>query len=209
MSDVRVFTYIPKEIPRHKILKRLGYHGSSTEISGDRMREIDNWIRKASDLIALKASCLRSGFGADKGAIMLDPDGGKIESVKLCGLLKDSDQMLLMGLTGGTEVVAEIASLQKDGRMTEAVVIDAAASEIVDHAFGWLANLYSGELLREGRRLTSRRFSAGYGDFELGFQKEGFRLLELDKIGVAITESCILIPEKSVTAVYGIIKSAN
>ncbi len=177
------------------------------------MSEIDRWIQRSSDLISLQGQCLRAEFEAPQGeeddSIILNPSGELIRSRKLRGLLEHSDQMLLLGLTGGSVVAAEIASLQAEGRMTEAVVIDAAAGEIVDQGFQWLANLYSGELLREGRRLTGRRFSAGYGDFELNFQKDMFRLLKLDKIGITITDSCILVPEKSVTAVYGIVKSAN
>jgi cobalamin-dependent methionine synthase I len=31
-----------------------------------------------------------------------------------------------------------------------------------------------------------------------------YRLLQLDRIGIEITESCMLVPEKSVTAITGI-----
>jgi hypothetical protein len=209
MTEVRLFSYIPKKIPRHKILKRLGYNSRTIEISGESMNEVDRAIQRASDLVNLKGTCIRKGFTSEAGTVIIEADEGCIGSVKLCGLLENSDQMLLMGLTGGPDVAAEIVSLQKAGRMTEAVVIDAAAGEIVDEGFEWLATLYSGELRREARSLTTRRFSAGYGDFDLGFQEDMFRLLELDRIGVEITESCILIPEKSVTAVYGIVKPAN
>lgn len=49
------------------------------------------------------------------------------------------------------------------------------------------------------------RFSPGYGDFPLGFQKTLLDFLDAPKrIGLTVTESCMMIPTKSVTAVIGI-----
>jgi cobalamin-dependent methionine synthase I len=59
-------------------------------------------------------------------------------------------------------------------------------------------------LLRENRRLLKNRYSAGYGDLLLETQKILYGLLQLEKIGIRITETCMLIPEKSVTAITGI-----
>jgi cobalamin-dependent methionine synthase I len=63
-------------------------------------------------------------------------------------------------------------------------------------------------LRREGRHLTSRRYSAGYADFVLENQAIFFRELELEKLGVQLTASFILVPEKSVTAIAGIEKTS-
>jgi len=59
-------------------------------------------------------------------------------------------------------------------------------------------------LRKEGRLLTKHRYSPGYGDLPLEYQKDLFALLQLDKLGVAITERCLLVPEKSVIAISGI-----
>lgn len=49
------------------------------------------------------------------------------------------------------------------------------------------------------------RFSPGYGDFPLEIQPEILKVLDAQKIiGLNVTESLILIPRKSVTAVIGI-----
>ena len=207
----RLFNYIKIDIPFHRIMKRLGYSGRSTEIDQTTLSEINGWIERAADLISLKALAriIPIAFDGGRPGEITFEDGGVFKSAKLASFLEDSDKMLMMGVTGGLTVAAEIASLQKEGRMTEAVVIDAAASEIVDGAFDWLAGVYANELRREGRRLTKRRFSAGYGDFELENQREIYKMLGMERIDVNITGSCILMPEKSVTAVYGLVKSAN
>ena len=49
------------------------------------------------------------------------------------------------------------------------------------------------------------RFSPGYGDFPIEFQKDFFRILDPGrKIGLTLNESMIMTPSKSVTAVIGI-----
>ena len=56
----------------------------------------------------------------------------------------------------------------------------------------------------QGKTLLPRRFSAGYADFNLENQKALYERLQMGKIGVTITPSFILLPEKSVTAISGI-----
>ncbi len=205
MQAVRTISYIPVKIPHHAIMKRLGYQGKKTEISGQQMAEIDSFISKAAELISLKALCLRSRIELEpeNGTVTLE-NGEVIESAKFCRFLSGSAEMLIMGITGGAEIADEIARLQTEKQMTQAVVLDAAAGEIVDDGFDWIAGLYSKELVREGRIIGSRRFSAGYGDFDITNQRLIYRMLGMEKLGVRITDSCMLLPEKSVTAVYGI-----
>ena len=48
------------------------------------------------------------------------------------------------------------------------------------------------------------RFSPGYGDFDIHHQEEILRMLDAHKkIGLSMTESCMLTPTKSVTALIG------
>ena len=55
-----------------------------------------------------------------------------------------------------------------------------------------------------GKKLKTR-FSCGYGDFPLAAQKDMVKLLDTGrKIGVFLSESLMLAPQKSVTAVVGI-----
>ncbi|MBQ3094161.1 MAG: Vitamin B12 dependent methionine synthase activation subunit [Clostridia bacterium] len=54
------------------------------------------------------------------------------------------------------------------------------------------------------------RFSPGYGDFSLTYQEELLRLLDAQKrIGLTATDTCMLTPMKSVTAVIGIADGAE
>lgn len=55
----------------------------------------------------------------------------------------------------------------------------------------------------EGKE-TRPRFSPGYGDLPLSLQKDIFRVLEGEKMGVFLNESLLMTPSKSVTAIVGI-----
>lgn len=52
--------------------------------------------------------------------------------------------------------------------------------------------------------LTRPRFSPGYGDLPLECQREIFRLLSPEKIGLTLSEGCTMSPSKSVTAFVGL-----
>ena len=58
--------------------------------------------------------------------------------------------------------------------------------------------------------LLSPRYSPGYGDVPLSVQKDICRELDCAKtVGITLTESLLMIPEKSVTAVIGIRKKVE
>ena len=56
----------------------------------------------------------------------------------------------------------------------------------------------------------TKRFSPGYGDLPLETQKDIFALLDCGKyIGVSLNESLLMMPSKSVTAIFGIGSAAT
>ena len=62
--------------------------------------------------------------------------------------------------------------------------------------------------LRKEEKYLRPRFSPGYGDFSITYQKELLQVLDAaKKIGLTMTESYMLTPVKSVTAVIGISKT--
>ena len=54
------------------------------------------------------------------------------------------------------------------------------------------------------------RFSPGYGDFDIKHQKDIINILDASKyVGINLTDSLLMLPTKSVTAVMGISKNDN
>lgn len=79
---------------------------------------------------------------------------------------------------------------------TRALLFQAIGAERIEA----LCDEISGEY-----RNTRPRFSPGYGDLPLSFQKEIFTLLSPTKhLGVILNESLLMSPSKSVTAIMGL-----
>ena len=204
MQDVHYFNSMAITTPFEAIYRRLGYRKGMTDLSPREKAETDQSIETALALIRLQGAARRLTLVREGKTIIRLPDGAIFESQQLMKFLGKCEEVLLMGATAGPEIMTAIQEDAAGRNVTRGVVLDAAASEIVDAALDWIMAYYRQSLRREGRRLLTARFSAGYGDLALENQQTMHRLLTLEKIGVAITASCILIPEKSVTAISGI-----
>jgi len=204
-----LFDSIPLRTPVREIYRRLGWRSGRTELPEERRREVDRVIREAESLIRLRGVARRIPVeGRDAGRTVLS-GGRELASGKLSRLLERCPEVLLMAATAGSEIVAAASRETASGSATRGVVLDAAASEITDAALDWIAAYLNGTLLREGKRLLERRYSPGYGDLALESQRTLFELLDLSRIGVSLTDHNLLVPEKSVISVTGILPGAG
>jgi hypothetical protein len=200
------FESIALVTPKEAIYRRLGFRKGTTRIRDNETEEIERGIDDALSLTRLSGVAARLAIEKKKLPEILLSSGRTLDSKSLAGLLRHSEEIMLMGATAGPDIMDEIKKDTSRGRMTRGVILDAAASEMVDHALNWMTAYLNQELRRENRRLTKRRFSAGYGDFPLRNQEWIYGTLGLERLGVRLTGSFMLVPEKSVTAVSGIEK---
>ena len=88
--------------------------------------------------------------------------------------------------------------------LSSMVIYQAAAAAMVEKICDTLNEEIRERAAREGL-FCRPRFSPGYGDFSLEHQKDFSRLLEMPKTaGITLTESLLMMPSKSVTAVIGL-----
>ncbi len=198
------FDSIGIALPKEDIFRRLGYRRGVTRIEPHEQEEIDRAVDEALSLIHLQGVAARLAIKEKKTSETVLAAGETLKSRNLARMLKNSEEIILLGATAGQAVMDAIRDDSLRGRMTRGVILDAAASEMVDHALDWMAAFFNQTLRRERKQLTKRRFSAGYGDFLLENQKWIYEVLDLKRLGVELTESFILTPEKSVTALAGI-----
>jgi hypothetical protein len=205
MHSVLFFDPISIPVPREQIYRRLGYRKDLTHIKPHQKEETDRYIEEALSLIHLKGSSLRISIQIRGPSEIILPGDIHFESHKLTGFLEHCQEIIIMGATAGSDITDAIQEDAAGRNVTRGVVLDAAASEIVDAALDWIIAYFNQTIKKENKRLLQKRFSAGYGDFLLENQKAIYNLLQLDRLDVRITESFMLIPEKSVTAITGII----
>lgn len=115
--------------------------------------------------------------------------------------LEGCSKAALICATLGAEV-DKLIRVSQISDMACAVVLDSMASVAIEQVCRKVDALIA-ESLPE--KILTFRYSPGYGDYPIELQKTFLTLLDAPrKIGLSVSESCLLIPAKSVTAIAGI-----
>jgi len=153
----------------------------------------------AEMLPQLSYRCCWRYFPIAKSGELLDLGFAVVQSKALGLNLSGCKGIVLMAATIGLMTDRLIA---KYGRISpvKALFIQAIGAERIE-AF---CDQFCEELKRQGHCLRPR-FSPGYGDLPLSFQQDIFNVLECPKrIGLTLTDSMLMSPSKSVSAIVGI-----
>lgn len=115
--------------------------------------------------------------------------------------LQDCERCILMCATISIDVDNLIRKYEAQD-MAKAVIADCLASAAIEQ----VCNEAEKEIKSAvGEYNFTWRFSPGYGDFPLEIQRDFIDVLDAQKrVGVNVSESLIMIPRKSVTAVIGV-----
>ncbi len=199
MNKILIKTYPEAEIDRREILRYLGIRGEISQIE------------------ELLMSCLSECKSAFQNSVAYIELPLKIEgetlrfgdlSVKSSSLAKHlsgCESAIIFVATVGIEIDRLIAKYSKISP-SKSVVFQAIGTERIES----LADTFEKETVAEKAKIrlsTVSRFSPGYGDFPLEFQKEIFSLLDCPRrIGLTLNESMLMTPSKSVSAIIGIKK---
>lgn len=117
-------------------------------------------------------------------------------------LLVTSERCILFAATLGPGV-DRLCRRRQATSMAEALLLDAAATALIECVCDELESSLAASL-PNGQRLTWR-YSCGYGDLPLSLQPSFVRVLDAPRrIGLTCTDSLLLVPQKSVTAVVGV-----
>lgn len=126
------------------------------------------------------------------------------------GVFTFNSEDLYLNLNGCDSAVIFAATLgsgmdrliEKNSRLspTRALIMQAIGAERIEA----LCDAVCRDIEEEYGK-TRPRFSAGYGDLVLEYQRDIFRILDCErKIGLTLGESMIMSPSKSVTAIVGL-----
>ncbi len=183
-------------IPRAETLRYLSYHGSflSEELHAEFERCEALMLRTARPRLVWRLFSLEEDgtlAGTD-----YRPAGEDIRA-----FLRGCGSVALLAATLGAE--AESLIRRAAGRdMTEAVILDAAGSAAIEAVCD---NFCEDLAAAMAPRYLTDRFSPGYGDMPLSDQRALFRVLDVSRrIGVTLSDSSLMIPQKSVTALIGV-----
>lgn len=186
---------------RDEILRYLGYRGAEPDPETE--NSIDECL--ATLLPELQPREIHRFFPLQRtGEHSLRIEGMEVTSRALSRSLRDCEEVCLFAATIGFAPDRLAARFSAARKMSRAVIIQAAGAALIEAWCDEVSDMIRREAAARG--LWARpRFSPGYGDFPLSFQEDLFRILNVQKtIGVTLTESLLMMPSKSVTAVTGL-----
>ncbi len=184
------------QINSNEVLKYIGYKGGDIDnkIEYDIKILSDEVIKISKPKVCFKVFSFDSNF-VFEGTNFI-PNGKDVKE-----MLKECSKAVIMAATIGNDI-ENIIRRYEITDMYKALILDSCASAAVENLCDNFQNWLEEEL--KGMFLTDR-FSPGYGDMPFKQQKQICSILNTQKsIGVSLSQSGIMIPRKSVTAVIGI-----
>ncbi len=190
------------EIPFQKILFRLGFLNGKTKLDKKLEDLIKEEVKLAQKLINPKQIISNSYIefiGPDE--ISLEPHF-KIKSSDIHNLFHGCVKAYGFAVTIGPALEKKRDHYISQKEATKALVLDAVGSVVVEELAEITDNQIGENILKEDLSLTLR-FSPGYGDWNISGQKDFFKWLGAEAIGIKLTDKFQMLPEKSVSAIVG------
>ncbi len=181
-----------------EILRYLRVRGETPEILRE---QVEITARELEE--SLEPSYVYRAFPLTLGAdgVMLTGSGVTLTGGLARKMLQHCDTAVLLCCTLGIEFERRLRALERRD-MGKAVILDACGSAWVesgcDAAEAEIAARFPG-------RYITDRFSPGYGDLPLSLQPAVLSALDAQRrLGIHLSESFLMTPSKSVTAVIGV-----
>lgn len=176
----------------------LRYAGIKAEIAQPLNALLDECLQEAEGAFCAKACYLQMSLSDFFSSVV---SATKSHSIKTA--LLGCEEVIVFTATVGLEIDRLIRRYLRISP-TKALLFQSLGTERIEA----VCDLFCEKLMLGFNKKNVElkpRFSAGYGDFSIEAQREFFALLDVSKhIGVSLTESLMMIPTKSVSALVGI-----
>lgn len=155
----------------------------------------DDAIRKVFEVMTPKCCFVKVEVKAENGIAHLG--FVKAESHDLCKNLDGCREGYVFAVTLGHGVDRLLSRLSLLSP-ADFFVCDAVGSALAESVCDMAE-----QMIKNGKKCRPR-FSPGYGDFDLSLQKDVLSVLNAQKLlGITLTDSGLMTPQKSITAVLG------
>lgn len=196
-KTITVYRGLSREVKQNQIERYMGMGGMAAE--GEVLNLLNECRPIFMESIDPRGCSIEVPVKVDGKVV--DFEFFQIESHNLSALLKDCDKAVIIAATLGAkaDIVVKRSAVTSKAKALIMNSIGAATIEtFVTQINEEIAKEYSEYSLRP-------RYSPGYGDVPLESQKDLIRVLDTNrKIGVALSDSLLMTPEKSVTAIIGL-----
>lgn len=187
------------ELDREEVLRYLGFKPGRTLMTPQAAAAVDEGIARARRIIAPRAALVDCAVAqVGRGEVELAA-GVTWASRRLARAWGGAQAVTLVGATVGEGIEAEVAALFRAQEYAVATAVDAAGSAFIQAWLRAVCRTVAEPCTQAGLQLSDP-CSPGYGDWDLADQHRILDLIRADKIGLESTESCYLMPQKSVVA---------
>ena len=197
---------IKVEIDKVEVHQRLGYEREQYPRPGV-LSLADSQIHEAYEFIKPAAYYTIKPI-TSVGDSKISVDGLLFTSHHLAQVFSGCSQAAIFAVTIGEALERKVARLAKEGLILKASVLDAVGSVAVEKVADWLESMLRSNAAANGDKV-GWRYSPGYCDWDIAQQKELFRGLDGKSIGVSLTDTCLMIPRKSISGIIGMGESCN
>jgi hypothetical protein len=186
-------------VNRSEIFRYLGYRGKPA--GEEVLKSIDFCLEELERVVSPRWLSRTFPVALQPDAVAIG--GIEITSKDLRGHLEGCGEAVLFAATLGPRVDLLLLRYSKID-MSKTVILQACAAAATESCCDEFEQEIAEEAGKRGLYLRPR-YSPGYGDFSISHQKDILGVLDCPKrIGLTMTESCMLTPTKSVTAVIGL-----
>ena len=197
MYPVCTESFPPPPVCREEILRYAGARQVTPEISA----LLEDALQEAANCLSYKVCWQKLPVASNEEG--LDLTFAKTRSGVLCRHLQGCSHIILFGATLGLGLDRLIARYGRTAP-AKALLLQAIGAERIEA----LCDAFSRKIQADAaadKLGTTPRFSPGYGDLPLELQRDIFRTLNCaGNIGLTLTDSLMMSPSKSVTAIIGI-----
>jgi len=196
-ETIKIYRGLNREVLQSQIERYMGMGGAVAD--GEVLRILEECRPLLMSSIDARACSLEVPVSIEEGFV--DFGFFNVKSHNLSVLLKGCDRAILVAATLGASVDIQVRRATVTSK-AKALVMNSIGAAAIESFMVQLNEEFAAEY--KGFSLRPR-YSPGYGDVPLSIQKDVIRVLDTNrKIGVALSESLLMTPEKSVTAIVGI-----
>ena len=191
--------------PIHSIKKRAGYPSSTTPLTPAIQSAFDEMLEKAMTII--EPCGIFIAFNIKNRTLQnttLEQSSFVIDSAQVTKMLRNSEAVILFMATIGLKLEEEVRSFFAQDESVKGFLLDAMGSELADEVANEIHHNIIPARIKDLNHVITPRFSPGYGDWPVTVQPEFIEVCHGHEIGISVTESSLLIPQKSVSAVFGL-----
>lgn len=159
-------------------------------------------IEQLNKVINIEAGYVIVPGHADKEKLIVD---GKTFNLgtQIARFFQGMTNAAIFVCSAGQEIKDRAKQLSIEGKLIEGYLVDVLGSVMVEKAMDKVQEILQHNMQKQGLHI-SNRYSPGYCDWDVKEQKQLFSFLPDNFCNVSLSDSCLMVPVKSVSGVIAI-----